>query len=128
MEARQVLLFSNRLEHRGGANLTGKTCYRLFVYLCANADQIPAEEIYPAMYPGAITMNELADRVEDPEERESRGGSEREKEEERRPRRETSEDEVQIDTSVERGRERYTYMYARCMNGYICMYERRDPE
>ena len=81
MEARQVLLFSNRLEHRGGANRTGKTCYRLFVYLCADADQIPAEEIYPAMYPGAITMNEIADRVEDPEERERVEGEVRERDE-----------------------------------------------
>ena len=67
---RQPLVFSNRLEHCGGPNPLGRTCYRIFVFLCKDASQVPKEVIYPVEHPAAVALHQIADRVEDPVERE----------------------------------------------------------
>jgi hypothetical protein len=56
---RQAIAFTNYCLHAGGANNTGKYCYRLFAYMVSNTGDLPGGMIY--YYPWDATGKTIVD-------------------------------------------------------------------
>lgn len=60
---KQMIAFTNYCLHAGGANDSGKVCYRLFAYMVSNRDDIPMGNVYYYKW-RSINKNPMDDVLE----------------------------------------------------------------